>query len=194
MPSVKSSLHFWSPSRLLMSNESLDRPFFSFRSCQLFWGRSSFQILHTWAAANLKPHHCPLSVFPLLAYVWNTCLLSVLLAGEQGKEWCMWCAATLPVPGHWLFCWWVVCSSDCRLFAFGIKNMFLHLFWQWKQCPGNSVPYYPAVLLRFCSALLPVLTRTHFLQANLNISYEYLLCKQTKLHFSWVNPISQNLF
>lgn len=65
-------------------------------------------------------------------------------------------------------------------------------FCWWKQCPGNSVPYYLAILLSLCSAFLLMLTHIHlhsdFLHANLNISYETLLCKQTKLHFSWVNP------
>lgn len=64
----------------------------------------------------------------------------------------------------------------------------------WKQCPGNSVPYYLAILLSLCSTFLLVLTHTHFhsdfRHANLNISYKSLLRKQTKVHFSWANPFS----
>lgn len=115
---------------LAMTNKSLNRSFFSIRIHQPFWGRPSLQILLTSTTSNLKLHPCPLSVSSLLAYVWNTCLLSVFLASEQGKQWCMWCAASLLPPcqcqGTGFFCWQVVCFSDHRTFAFHIKNMFLN--------------------------------------------------------------------
>lgn len=50
----------------------------------------------------------------------------------------------------------------------------------------------------FFSALILMLTYTHFhsdfLHANLNIFYECLLCKQTKLHSSWVSRFSLKHF
>lgn len=82
---LSSPLHLQSSSRLTRTDRT-GRPFLSFRSHQLIWGRSLLQILLISATTNLKAHHCPLSVAPILAYVCNTCLLSPSLGRQTGRS------------------------------------------------------------------------------------------------------------
>lgn len=82
---LSSPLHLQSSSRLTRTDWT-GRPFLSFRSHQLIWGRSLLQILLISATTNLKAHHCPLSVAPILAYVCNTCLLSPSLGRQTGRS------------------------------------------------------------------------------------------------------------
>lgn len=137
---LSSPLHLQSSSWLTLIGRT-DRSFFSFRSHQLLWGRSPLQILLFSATTNLKAHHCPLSAPPILAYVWNTCLLSPSLGRQREAVVCVACcslAATLLEPGCWLLCWWFVCFSDCSLFVLTSRTCSLVLLMKtvsWEQCP-----------------------------------------------------------
>lgn len=119
MQSVWSSLCLWSSSCLLMTNKSLSRPFTSLRSCQVFWGRSSLQILLTSSDTNLKTCCYPLSGF-LFQY-----MCDVL---PRVKDWYRWHASTLlplcQCQGSVFFFWWVFWSSDFWLFALDIRTTF----------------------------------------------------------------------
>lgn len=119
MPFVWSSLCCWSYSCLLVTNKSLNRPFTSLWSCQIFWGRTSLQISLTSYDTSLKTCCSPLSGFLF------QCMCDI---PSREKNWYRWHAsALLPLcqcQGTVFFFWWVTCSSDFRLFALDIKTTF----------------------------------------------------------------------
>lgn len=136
MQSVWSSLCLWSSSCLLMTNKSLSRPFTSLRSCQVFWGRSSLQILLTSSDTNLKTCCYPLSGF-LFQY-----MCDVL---PRVKDWYRWHASTL-LP---------LCQCQGSVFFSGESSDLLisgSLLWiseppspillmktvPWEECPLSS--------------------------------------------------------
>lgn len=174
MQSVWSSLCLWSSSCLLMTNKSLSRPFTSLRSCQVFWGRSSLQILLTSSDTNLKTYCYPLSGF-LFQY-----MCDVL---PRVKDWYRWHASTLlplcQCQGSVFFFWWVFWSSDFWLFALDIRTTFPN-FADENSALG-SVHYHPDALLSLPSVFILPLTYTgfhsYFLPTKLSISCEFLHCK-----------------
>lgn len=175
MQSVWSSLCLWSSSCLLMTNKSLSRPFTSLRSCQVFWGRSSLQILLTSSDTNLKTYCYPLSGF-LFQY-----MCDVL---PRVKDWYRWHASTLlplcQCQGSVFFFLVSLLIFWFLALCFGYQNHLPQFCW-WKQCPGKSVHYHPDALLSLPSVFILPLTYTgfhsYFLPTKLSISCEFLHCK-----------------
>lgn len=125
-------------------------------------------------------------------HVWNTCLGSIFLLGQQAEVLHLWYAA-ISLLSSWcrVFCWWVIYAvvlPECRPFGRDINSTFLNF------AAGNSVPktmsrewcsslLVQAVLLTLCSAVpscVCTCTDTHTLlqlycsHANLNISVKIL--------------------